>query len=179
MYPRLSMCRMTPKARNLAGQTAGVKGRSNGTPGDQGDPAHWLRGRAKRLIARRLGLDVKTVRNYVSTAEKHGLTRGPEAALTDEVLFAVVTKVYRRLLGRPRSEGWRWCASHDGDIRKLLEDRISVEEIRRILERRGAHVSASTLHRFIVSEFRDGLRTATDSPIGKAARPPEAISLPS
>jgi len=26
---------------------------------------HWLRGRAKRLIARRLGLDVKTVRKYV------------------------------------------------------------------------------------------------------------------
>ena len=127
---------------------------------------HWLRGRAKRLIARRLGLDVKTVRNYVRTAEELGLTRGPEAALTDEVLFAVVTRVYRRLLGRPRSEGWRWCASHDDDLRKLLEDRISVSEIRRILERRGVDVSASTLHRFIVSEFPDGLRTATDSPVG-------------
>ena len=140
---------------------------------------HWLRGRAKRLIARRLGLDVKTVRNYVRTAEELGLTRGPESALTDEVLFAVVTRVYRRLLGRPRSEGWRWCASHDEDIRKLLEDRISVSEIRRILERRGVHVSASTLRRFIVSEFTDGLRTATDSPVGKAARPPKAISPPS
>ena len=30
---------------------------------------HWLRGRAKRLIARRLGLDVKTVRKYVRVAE--------------------------------------------------------------------------------------------------------------
>ena len=58
---------------------------------------HWLRGRAKRLIARRLGLDVKTVRNYVRTAEELGLAQGPDAALTDEVLFAVVTRVYRRL----------------------------------------------------------------------------------
>lgn len=140
---------------------------------------HWLRGRAKRLIARRLGLDVKTVRNYVRTAEELGLAQGPDAALTDEVLFAVVTRVYRRLLGRPSSEGWRWCASHDDDLRKLLEDRISVSEIRRILERRGVHVSASTLRRFIASEFSDGLRTATDSPVGKAAGPPKATSLPS
>jgi transposase len=140
---------------------------------------HWLRGRAKRLIARRLGLDVKTVRNYVRTAEELGLAQGPDAALSDEVLFAVVTRVYRRLLGRPSSEGWRWCASHDDDLRKLLEDRISVSEIRRILERRGVHVSASTLRRFIASEFPDGLRTATDSPVGKAAGPPKAISLPS
>jgi transposase len=66
---------------------------------------HWLRGSAKRLIARRLGLDVKTVRNYVRTAEELGLTRGPESALTDEVLFAVVTRVYRRLLGREVSRG--------------------------------------------------------------------------
>ena len=78
---------------------------------------HWLRGRAKRLIARRLGLDVKTVRNYVRAAEELGLTRGPDAALTDEVLFAVVTRVYRRLVGRPRGEGWRSCTSHDDDLR--------------------------------------------------------------
>ena len=109
---------------------------------------HWLRGRAKRLIARRLGLDVKTVRNYVRTAEEHGLTRGPDAALTDEVLFAVFTKVYRRLLGRPRSKGWRWCARHHEDIGKLLEERISVSEIRRVLERWGVHVSVPTLHPF-------------------------------
>ncbi len=139
---------------------------------------HWLRGRAKRLIARRLGLDVKTVRNYVRTAEELGLTLGPDATLTDEVLFAVATRAYRRLLGRPRSDGWRWCASHDEDIRKLLEDRISVSEIRRILERRGVHVSASTLHRFVVSELPGGLRAETGSAAGKATGPPKAISLP-
>jgi hypothetical protein len=38
------------------------------------------------------------------------------------------------------------------------------------------HVSAPTLHRFIVSEFPDGLRTATNSPIGKATGPSNAFS---
>jgi hypothetical protein len=111
---------------------------------------HWLRGRAKRLIARRLGLDVKTVRNYVRTAEELGLTRGPESALTDEVLFAVVTRVYRRLLGRPRSEGWRWCASHDDDLRRLLEDRIA---FRTSEESWNARVCTSALRRSAVSSF--------------------------
>ena len=36
---------------------------------------HWLRGRARSLIARQVGLDVRTVRNYVRTAEELGLTR--------------------------------------------------------------------------------------------------------
>jgi hypothetical protein len=86
---------------------------------------HWLRGRAKRLIARRLGLDVKTVRKYVRVAEEHGLTPGPETALTGEVLFAVFSKVYRWQLGRPRGEGWRRCSSHREDIKRLLDNRIS------------------------------------------------------
>src|SRR5215831_18473954 len=139
---------------------------------------HWLRGRAKRLIARRLGLDVKTVRKYVRTAEEHGLTRGPDTALTDKVLLAVFTKVYGRQLGRPRGEGWKWCSSHGADIRRILEDRISVSEIRRVLERWGVHVSAPTLHRFIVYEFPGRLRTATDIPVGKATGPPKVISPP-
>jgi hypothetical protein len=92
------------------------------------------------------------------------------------VLFEVFSKVYRRQLGRPRGEGWKRCSSHGEDIRRLLEDRISVSEIRRVLERCGVHVSAPTLHRFIVSEFPDGLRTATDSPVGKATGLPKVIS---
>ena len=60
--------------------------------------------------------------------------------------------------------------------KRLLEDRICVSEIRRILERWGVHVSAPTLHRFIVSEFPDGLRTTTDSSVGKATSPPKVIS---
>src|SRR5215469_163203 len=137
---------------------------------------HWLRGRAKRLIARRLGLDVKTVRKYVRVAEEHGLTPGPETALTGEALLAVLAKVYRWQLSRPHGEGWRRCSSHREEIKGLLEDRICVSEIRRILERWGVHVTAPTLHRFIVSEFPDGLRTATDGSVGKATGPPKVIS---
>jgi DNA-binding Lrp family transcriptional regulator len=111
---------------------------------------HWLRGRAKRLIARRLGLDVKTVRNYVRTAEELGLAQGPHAALTDEVLFAVVTRVYRRLLGRPSSEGWRWCASHDDDLRKCW--RIGLA-FRRSEESWNAGVCTSALRRSAVSSL--------------------------
>ena len=59
------------------------------------------------------------------------------------------------------------------DIKRLLEDRICVSEIRRILERWGVHVSAPTLHRFIVSEFQMALTTATDSS-GEGDRPTES-----
>lgn len=70
----------------------------------------------------------------------------------------------------------RGVVRHGEDIKRLLEDMISVSEIQRVLERWGVHVSAPTLHRFIVSEFPGRLRTATDSPVRKATVAPKVIS---
>jgi transposase-like protein len=61
---------------------------------------HWLRGRAKRLIARRLGLDVKTVRKYVRVAEEHGLTPGPETAVKCKRTASPSQTILRRQMSR-------------------------------------------------------------------------------
>jgi predicted transcriptional regulator len=36
----------------------------------------WLDGAKKKLVARRLGADIKTVRRYVKAAERFGLVEG-------------------------------------------------------------------------------------------------------
>ena len=52
----------------------------------------WVAGARRKQIARRLGLDPKTVRRYLRAAERCGLAPGLEAAaLTDERVTAIVT----------------------------------------------------------------------------------------
>jgi len=107
----------------------------------------WLRGRAKKLIARRLGVDVKTVRKYVRVAEEYGLTREVRMAPTAHVVLAVATKMCDQEVGRPRGEGWKRCSRHRERVRNLLDQRITVSEIRSALGRLGVRVSASvTVH---------------------------------
>jgi transposase len=139
---------------------------------------HWLRGRAKKLIARRLGVDVKTVRKYVRAAEEYGLTREVSTAPTGHVVFAVATKMCDQQPGRPRGEGWKWCSRHRERVRNLLEQRTTVSEIRSALGRLGVRVSASTLYRFVVSEFPHRTRAATDSSLERPARPTKVIAPP-
>ena len=139
---------------------------------------HWLRGRAKKLIARRLGVDVKTVRKYVRAAEEYGLTREMRTAPTGHVVFAVATKMFDQQPGRPRGKGWKWCSRHRERVRNLLEQRATVSEIRSALGRLGVHVSASTLYRFVVSEFPHRPRAATDSSLDRPAGPPKVSAPP-
>jgi transposase len=142
---------------------------------------HWLHGRAKKQIARRLGVDVKTVRKYVRAAEEygltHGLTRRVGATLTSHVVFGVAAKVYNQELGRPRGESWEWCSRHRAEIRRLLEGRSTLSEIRSALGLYGASVSASTLYRFIASEApSQSLTRSTTVTTSGAADPWEAIA---
>ena len=56
----------------------------------------WLAGAKGKRIARRLGLDPKTVRRYVRAAQACGLAPGMVvAALTDERLATVLTRLWR------------------------------------------------------------------------------------
>ena len=51
----------------------------------------WLAGTGNKRIAVRVGLDVKTVRRYVSAAQALGLTREHSAAaLTDELISTLL-----------------------------------------------------------------------------------------
>src|SRR5437763_2311435 len=52
----------------------------------------WLAGARRKQIARRLGLDPKTVRRYLRAGERCGLAPGMEAsALTGERVTAILT----------------------------------------------------------------------------------------
>jgi hypothetical protein len=114
---------------------------------------HWLRGRAKRLIARRLGLDVKTVRKYVRTAEERGLTRGLETALTDEVLWCF-------LKSSARCTGDNWVAHvvrAGNGARAMVRTSGGCWKIGLVFRRSegswNAAVCTSVLRRSIVSSF--------------------------
>src|SRR5207247_3505967 len=80
----------------------------------------WLGGGRRKQIARRLGLDPKTVRRYLRTAERTGLRPGMDAtALTDERLTAILTAL-RRGTERPYGAGWQLCVAH----RAFIEEHV-------------------------------------------------------
>jgi len=122
----------------------------------------WLRGRPKKVIARQVGLDVKTVRRYVEAAEGCGLRpESGEAALSDEVVSAVLGKVQGQDVGRPRGEGWELCESQREVIRRYLESKVRPSKIRKLLRRRGIQVASATLYRFVTLELGFGRRGAS------------------
>jgi transposase len=122
----------------------------------------WLRGRPKKVIARQVGLDVKTVRRYVEAAEGCGVApESGEAGLNEGVLAAVLSKVQGQEVGRPRGEGWELCETHREVIQKYLESKVRPSKIRKLLVRRGVTVPSATLYRYVTSELGFGRRGAS------------------
>lgn len=124
----------------------------------------WLAGVAKKQIARRLGVDPKTVRRYVRTAERAGLdVRLGLPSLTDDRLGSVLIEV-RGDGGRPKGDTWGLADEHREMIERLLRQRVRLSKIRRLLVRQGVRIPYATLHRFAVAELDFG-RTAATVPI--------------
>ena len=120
----------------------------------------WLGGPAKKRIARQLGLDPKTVRRYIKAAEGCGLRREHgDGALTEEKLAEVLVAL-RAPLEREHGPSWARCEEHRARIKTLLEDKVKLSKVRRLLERTGIEVPYPTLHRFAVAELGFG-RSAT------------------
>jgi transposase len=119
----------------------------------------WRAGAKKKRIAAQLTLDVKTVRRYVAAAEGCGLAPGPEP-LGDEQVADVVAALSPET-GRPHGDGWERCEAERDTIKKLLEDRVRLSKVRRLLHRKGVDVPYSTLHRFAVAELGFGQRAPT------------------
>ncbi len=71
----------------------------------------WVAGARRKQIARRLGLEPKTVRRYLRPAARGGLKPGMDAAaLTEERLAAILTGLRaqaERRYGDPRASSWR------------------------------------------------------------------------
>jgi hypothetical protein len=121
----------------------------------------WLAGRGKKGIARRLGLDPKTVRRYIAGAESCGLRRERgEKSLTEELVASVMVSL-RATGERARGESWTLCELHRGQIRSWLDGRVRLSKVRKLLERKGIRVPYPTLHRFAVAELGFGGTAAT------------------
>lgn len=118
----------------------------------------WLSGRPRKSIARWVSLDRNTVRRYIQAAEQCGLD-GVDA-LTDENLAAVLAALGAGP-GRPHGEGWALCEQHKETIARLIDQRIRLTKVRKLLLRQGIVITYPTLHRFVVTELGFGKRRTT------------------
>jgi len=119
----------------------------------------WFGGMGKKLIARLLGLDPKTVRRYVRTAEAAGLRLEQGEGALSEVALASVLAGLHNSRRRPHGDCWSLCENRRPAIERLLDQRVRFSKIRRFLLRQGIVISYATLHRFAVEQLRFG-RTA-------------------
>jgi hypothetical protein len=119
----------------------------------------WMGGAKKKRIAAQLSLDVKTVRRYVSAAERIGLSPGV-GELTDEHVGAVVLAL-QSTPDRAHGDGWQRCVAERDEIARLLKQRVRLSKVRRLLLRRGVEIPYSTLHRYAVAELDFGRHAPT------------------
>jgi transposase len=124
----------------------------------------WLRGRAKKAIARSLGIARNTVRSYIKAAERCGLCQSQhESTLTEEVIAAVMLHLKDRA-PRERGESWDLCEAQREFIEKKIEGGLKLTKARKLLQRRGVEVPYPTLHRFAVEKLGFG-RGAPTMPV--------------
>jgi len=126
----------------------------------------WLEGAGLRKVAERAGVDRKTARRYVQTAEAEGLTRdaGVEA-LTDGLVGAVVAAVRP---ARPNGHGaaWELLLAREDQITEWIaggqgQPGLSIVKIAELLARQGCVVPYRTLHRFAVERCGFRVKTTT------------------
>ena len=97
----------------------------------------WLAGARRKQIARRLGLDPKTVRRYLRAGERCGLAPGMDAAaLSDERVAAILTAL-RGGSERPYGASWQQCEAHRDFIAERLRAGLRLSKVRRLLARQG------------------------------------------
>jgi len=131
----------------------------------------WLDGEGERPIARGVGLARNTVRGYIAAAIEVGVDRsGGEEQLTDELIGLVCERVRPH---RPdgHGESWRMLLEEEQQIKRWVEDGLTVVKIGILLHRRGTQVPHRTLARFCVERCGAGRRTVTvrvdDPPPGR------------
>ncbi len=110
----------------------------------------WLAGDGLRSIARALGVDRKTVAEYVRLARAAGIERGgappSEAQL---VALAACRRPGRPVATTEPSAEVRALVAHQETIRRWLsEDALRLTKVYRRLRAQGVDVSYSTLYRF-------------------------------
>jgi transposase len=121
----------------------------------------WLKGAARKRIAKRLGMGRATVRRYIEAAEACGMSPAEgEASLTEERLSAVVS-LLDAAPERSKGESWVLCWNHRSFVEEKLKLGLRLTKVWRLLERQGVAVPYSTLHRFARRELGFGRRAPT------------------
>jgi transposase len=116
----------------------------------------WLAGAGHRQIARRLGLDPKTVRRYLRAAERCGLAVGMDAAALSEGQVTAVVTALRPGAERPYGPGWQTCEAQRSFIEERLRAGVRLSKIRRLLQRQGVQLPRATLYRFATAVLGAG-----------------------
>jgi transposase len=113
----------------------------------------WLSGKAKKAIARQLGIARNTVKDYIATAQAAGVTAdtGPSEALLATLMQQVHTQPRRE-----HGEAWRVCEARRSFIESKLKGGLKLAKVHRLLKRHGTDVPYQTLYRFAVSELDFG-----------------------
>ncbi len=135
----------------------------------------WVGGVALKRIAAQLGLNVKTVRRYVTAAQASGVAPSAGTEALDERLIAAVVSRVQPHVGRPRGDGWADCAVQRPRIEHWLRQRVRLSKVRKLLRRQGVIVSYATLRRFAIAELGLG-DTAPTLPVADGA-PGEEVQL--
>jgi transposase len=121
----------------------------------------WVAGARRKQIARRLGLDPKTVRRYLRAAERCGLAPGMDATtLTDERVTAILTAL-RGGSERPYGASWQQCEAQRAFIAERLGAGLRLSKVRRLLARQGVVIPSATLYRFATAVLGFGRRAPT------------------
>lgn len=121
----------------------------------------WLQGLGLREVARLSATDRKTVRRYVDRAQACGLDRdGGDDQLTDDLIAAVIVGV-RQHRPNGKSLAWETIAGQEEQIRKWLDQGLTLTKVHILLGRRGVVVSYRTLHRYATTELEFGRNRAT------------------
>lgn len=119
----------------------------------------WLAGEPLRAIARRMGLDRKTVKRYVGAAQQAGCR--PGEPVTDGMLGEVIGRVREQGPGA-HGASWAICEQHSELLRQWIEGEVALAKVQQLLQRQtGALVPYRTLHRYATQKLGFGGRQAT------------------
>jgi len=129
---------------------------------------HWYSGRSQAAVARSLGVDRRTVKKYVSSAEKAGISPGGPP-IGEEAWRAMVRgwfpQLYDTRLVRPT---WDDIAKHHDYIADLVGI-VPVSVIhQRLSDEAGLEVSVASLRRYVRARFTETCAGARSS---SGARP--------
>src|SRR5215470_5455406 len=121
----------------------------------------WLSGAGLRKVAEQAGVDRKTARRYVQAAEAPGLSGdGGPGQLTDELL-GLVAQAVRPVRPGGHGQGWAALEARHDEIKKWVDDGLTVVKIADLLQRSGTVVAYRTLHRYCAGRCGYGRASAT------------------